>query len=111
MRAIASWLARLRTPSPDDLAEFLFRVFVPGRNSLDIDKWLIATCPQGEVKQFPRAGPPEAMSVIRLLDHKEAGRSLFEQQRLSTELAALFSLALDRRVDIPLEVAVRFERF
>jgi hypothetical protein len=49
------------------------------------------------------------MSVLGFFVSGDIASSITEQQQLSAELAALFSLAMDRRVDIPLEVAVQVQ--
>ena len=106
MRGLASWLDRLRASEHANLVQHFLRVFVPGIRPLDIDKWVVATDPQGPLISS-RVGSPEAWSVLRVCDH--AGRPAVELEKLSAEMAALISLALDRRVDIPFEVSIGSE--
>lgn len=105
MRAITSWLQRLPVP-PVSAVTVHSRVFVPGEAALDLDGWLLATFPQKNFPQTFKSGAPEAMAVLRFVDTPEAAQSLVETQRLLADFAALLSLALGRRVEIPFEAAV-----
>lgn len=106
MRTVAGWLDRLATLNAEkQFSELHFRVFVPGSKPLDIDRWLLTTFPQKPYPQAYKSGVPESLSVARIIDQTEATKSVFDTQRLLAELAAIFSLALDRRVEIPFEIA------
>lgn len=109
MEALAKWLLRLTAADQHKVAEHIYRVFVPGRTPLDLNDWLIATDPGGEVPAGFRGSSPESLSLFRLLDEKRPDRPIQEHQRLVLELAAAMTLALGRRVEIPHEIAMTIE--
>ena len=76
---------------------------------MDFDDWLITTEQPQSVPEGYRAGFPESMSVVAFVD--EAGRSqkVDDHHRLSADLAAALSVALERTIDIPLEMSTRVE--
>lgn len=103
MREIGKWLSRIA----DGIAfkTNQFRLLVPGNTRLSVDNWWVAVDARGPALASHSWGVPQASSTLHILDTQE-NRSLAEQQRLAAELAAMFSLALGRRVDVPLEVAI-----
>lgn len=109
MKAITSWLKRLRNIDHGQIIRHLFRVYVPGKQPLDITNWLIECEPRPIYSRNPNQNVTETMSVGWLVDEKRNLTSLFDQQRLSVELGALFSFALDRRVSIPFEVSLNIQ--
>jgi hypothetical protein len=77
-------------------------VIVPGTKPLDLNNWLLATDPAGQLPPG-RGSSPEAVSILSVMD--VANRPVPDQQRLATDLATVFSLALNRRIDIPHDIA------
>ncbi|OYT94045.1 MAG: hypothetical protein CFE43_01545 [Burkholderiales bacterium PBB3] len=58
--------------------------------------------------QSAQATGPESFSILRLPDEPGRPEGLHDRHRLGADLAAIFSLALDRRVVIPNDFAIQF---
>jgi len=102
MKSIVNWLRRVADITPDGgLAVRLFQVLVPGFEPLDIANWLISVDPQGALPSNIHASGPESLSMIRLPDLPGREANIHECHQLGSDLASLFSLALNVRVIIP----------
>lgn len=108
MKSLVAWLHRLAsvTPEAGPSIEY-FRVFVPGSDPLDIENWLFAVDPQGPVGITPQATGPESWSLLRLPDLPEKKANIDDRHRLGADLACLLSLALDRRVIVPVDFPIQ----
>lgn len=107
MKSLVTWLQRLSEVTPEEgLAINWFRVTVPGDQPLDITDWLLSIDPQGSLAHDMRATCPESWSVIRVPDLPGRETNLHDRHRFSYDLACLLSLALDRKVVIPIDFAV-----
>ena len=108
MKSLAAWLQRLAEVNPEEepIINF-FRVIAPGSESLDVTDWLLSIDPQGPLADDLRATCPESWSIIRVPDLPRQETNLHERHRFAADLASLLSLALDRKVVIPIDHAVQ----
>lgn len=74
---------------------------------MDFDNWLITTEQPHAVPDGYRAGYPELMSVVAFVDETGKSENVDDHHRLSADLAAVLSVALERTIDIPLEMSTR----
>ena len=109
MEELTAWLDRMRSQPPENLARFLFRLFVPGHQLMNYDKWLMTTEQPKAVPSGFRGGYPETAGLLALLDEKDEHRRVQVHQRLVSDLATVMSLAFTRRIDIPYELALTVE--
>jgi hypothetical protein len=108
MKSLVTWLQRLAVVTPDPGPEIsFFRVVVSGIDPLDVGNWLLSIDPQGPLGYEPRATGPESWSVMRVPDLPQGEINIHERHRLGTDIACLLSLALERRVVVPNDFAVR----
>jgi hypothetical protein len=108
MKSLVAWLQRLAIVSPDPGPEIsFFRVTVPGIDPLDVEDWLLSIDPQGPLGYDLRATGPESWSIMRVPDLPQGETNLHERHRLGADIACLLSLALERRVVVPNDFAVR----
>lgn len=107
MKALVDWLRRLAevTPKPGPSIS-IFRVSVSGNEPLDVDDWIFSIDPQGAVPNSVNATGPECWSLVKLPDLPRQETKLHDRHRLGAELASALSLALDRRVSIPNDIAI-----
>lgn len=107
MEAIASWLKRAEAlTAKSSVQATVFRAILFGNKSLDVDDWLITFEPHGPIQSTPHSLGTESLSLLRLLDEARQEINLHERHRLGADLAAAISLALDRRVVIPNDLAI-----
>jgi hypothetical protein len=108
MKSLTSWLHRLTliTGESGPKLEY-FRVFVSGKEALDIDDCLFTIDPQHSVSTDPFYGSPKAWSVLRLPEIQEVEMNIKNRHRFAVDLACVLSLALERRVVIPMDLPVR----
>lgn len=108
MKALVEWLRRLATvrPEPGPSVDY-FRVFVNGSSPLDVEAWLFSVDPMGRLPHAPYATGPESWSVLRLPDARRQEANVFDRHRLASELGCLLSLALGRRVLVPVDLALQ----
>lgn len=119
MKHLADWINRLRqvelqakeNPSSSNLVEYYFRVMVPGFNPLEIHKSLIAAQPLGKVEPRPGDSVPSSVSVLRIPDTKESAQPFKVHQQLISELAAILTLATERRIEIAHEIALQVKGY
>lgn len=106
MKSLVAWLERLATVTPE-LGPSInyFRVCVYGADPLDIPNWIFSVEPQGLTGHTPQALGPESWSVLRLPDAPNQEANLHARHRLGADLACLLSLALERRVIVPIDFA------
>ena len=109
MDQLVAWIERLQKAQVSDLAEYLFRSLVPGSQSLEIQGCMIAADPIGEIAPRPGDCSPASASLFRFLDVNEPNRSIEVHQQLVSEIAAILTLASERRVEIAHEIAMRVE--
>jgi hypothetical protein len=72
---------------------------------LDLDNFILRADPVTVFRDL-RGSAPEAVSLIWFADTDVAPAGLHHRQRLSAELAALLSVSINRRVNVPQEVSV-----
>lgn len=108
MKSIAAWFSRLAEATADSsLAVQHFRMILPAGSPLDLDGWLLATERGGPLPESIHSVGPELLEFLHLPDVHSESQVLDYRHRLASELAALFSLALGRRVSIKNELAFR----
>lgn len=107
MECLAAWLRRLPTLKATDARRTTLRMFSPGHQVMDFDDWLITTEQPRLVPEGYRAGFPEVVSVVAYVEEASRSQNMNEHHRLSTDLAAALSVALERTIDIPLEMSNR----
>ena len=108
METLARWLTRLESPSdPEAIRPYVLRLIAPGFEGLKLENFVIGATPLRALDKGLLSSSPEVLSHIVLLDTPEAVASLPDQQRRASDLAALFTLALERRVDIPPEITAK----
>ena len=108
MKSLTSWLHRLTLITGESGPKLdYFRVFVSGKEALDIDDWLFTIDPQHSVSTDPFYGNSKAWSVLRLPEIQEVEMNIKNRHRFSVDLACVLSLALERRVIIPMDLPVR----
>lgn len=107
MKSLVAWLRRLSEVTPEEgHAINWFRVTVAGEHPLDVADWLLSIDPQGPLSHDMRSTCPESWSIIRVPDLPQRGINLHDRHRFASDLACFLSLALDRRVVIPIDIAV-----
>ena len=106
MKELAAWVKRLHQIQPTDLAEYLFRAVVPGMQPLEMRGCMVATNPLGQIPARPGDSSPVSVSVFRFLDIKEKQPTL-QSHQLVYEIAALLTIATERRIEIPAELTFR----
>ncbi|MDP1558891.1 MAG: hypothetical protein Q8K59_12120 [Nitrosomonas sp.] len=75
---------------------------------MDITNWIFSIEPQDySGHNTPQATGPESWSVLRLPDTLKNEVNLDDRHRLGADLACLLSLALDRRVIVPVDLATQ----
>ena len=99
----------MRGAQDSSLQEYLLTVLAPGLQGLDLTDCIIAVEPKGTLNSRPGDSTPVSMSVLRYLDVVQENIKLEETQELADELAAIFSLATERRITIPKTQALRIE--
>ncbi|NJO67177.1 MAG: hypothetical protein HC832_07325 [Leptolyngbyaceae cyanobacterium RM1_405_57] len=109
MEQLVAWISRLQQSQVSDLAEYLFRATVPGSQALTIKECMISADPLGEIAPRPGDSTPVSASLFRFLDVNEPSRSIEVHQQLVSEIAAVLTLASERRVEIAHEIAMRVE--
>lgn len=107
MEALASWLTRLRTLQSEQAERVLMRLFAPGHETLDFDNWLMTTEQPTKVPPGFRGGGPETVALLAYLDVAGQSQNVFHQHRMAVDLATVMTLAFERRIDIPIEVAAQ----
>ncbi len=99
MKSLVNWLKRLtlitREAGP---GLSYFRVFVSGNKALDINSWLFTIDPQHFV-----SSEHEFWSVLRLPVPDAPNMNINDRHRLAVDLACVLSLALERRVIVPID--------
>lgn len=107
MKSLIAWLHRLTAVTADPGPEIsYFRVAVAGVDPLDVENWLLSIDPQGPLGYDLRATGPESWSIMRVPDLPQREVNLHDRHRLGADLACLLSLALERRVVVPNDLAV-----
>ena len=109
MESLAHWLHRLSKIEPSDVERTVLRVFVPGHSVMNFDQWLMTTEQPCRVPPGFRSPFPESVAVLAFLEDKRFSRNAPHQHRLSADIAAAMSLALERRIEIPYEISVRVD--
>ena len=99
----------MRGAQDSSLQEYLLTVLAPGLQGLDLKDCIIAADPKCTLAPRPGDSTPVSMSVLRYLDVVQENIKLEETQELADELAAIFSLATERRIIIPKTQALRIE--
>ncbi|NBQ67857.1 MAG: hypothetical protein EBU46_03085 [Nitrosomonadaceae bacterium] len=106
MKSLTDWLKRLTLITGEAGPELnYFRVFVSGKEALDIDGWLFTIDSQHSVS-LPISSGHESWSVLRLPDIPGTEVNIRNRHRLAVDLACVLSLALDRRVIVPIDLPV-----
>lgn len=106
MKSLTDWLKRLALITGEAGSELdYFRVFVSGKEALDIDGWLFTIDSQHSVS-LPISSGHESWSVLRLPDIPETEVNIRNRHRLAVDFACVLSLALDRRVIVPIDLPV-----
>lgn len=106
MKSLANWLKRLALVTGEVGSRFsYFRVFVSGNNALElnIDDWLFTIVPQHFV-----SSEHEFCSLLRLPEPDASEINIKDRHRFSVDLACVLSLALERRVIVPIDLPVLF---
>lgn len=102
MKSLVNWLKRLALITGEAGPELdYFRVFVSGNKALDINSWLFTIDPQHSV-----SSEYECWSVLRLPEPDVAEVNVKNRHRFAVDLACVLSLALERRVIVPIDVPV-----
>jgi hypothetical protein len=117
MKHLTDWINRLRqneiqsreNPNAPSLAEYCFHIMVPGFKPLEIHKSLITVQPLGRVNPRPGDSGPTSVSVWRFPDTNDPHRPFEIHQQLVSEMAAILTLATERRIEIAREFALRVE--
>lgn len=109
MENLARWLRRLNDKAPSEVARMTLRLFVPGHSVMDIDGWLLTTEQPTAVPPGFRSGLPESMALLAYVDEEEFSKNVAIQHQLSVDIAAAMSVALERRIDIPFEIALQVQ--
>ncbi|OQW41793.1 MAG: hypothetical protein A4S08_12115 [Proteobacteria bacterium SG_bin4] len=102
MKSLANWLKRLALITGEAGPKFnYFRVFVSGNKAIDIDSWLFTIDPQHSV-----SSESEFWSVLRLPEPDALEMDIKNRHRFAVDLACVLSLALERRVIVPIDIPV-----
>lgn len=102
MKSLTNWLKRLALITGKAGPKFdYFHVFVSGNKALDINSWLFTIDPQHSV-----FSEREFWSVLRLPEPDASDMNINNRHRLAVDLACVLSLALERRVIVPLDVPI-----
>lgn len=102
MKSLVNWLRRLALITGEAGPKLdYFRVFVSGNKALDINNWLFTIDPQHSV-----SSEHEFWSVLRLPEPDVAEINVKNRHRFAVDLACVLSLALERRVIVPIDVPV-----
>ena len=109
MESLARWLEGLATAKPSTVRRHIVRMFVPGHAVMDLDGWLMTTEQPRAVPAGFRGGYPESMVLLAYLDDATFAQNAIHHHRLAADIAAAMSVALERRIDIPFEIAARIE--
>lgn len=107
MESLAAWLKRLNEATPGALCQTHLRMFIPGHGVMNYDDWLITTEQPSSVPVGLRGGYPESVALMAYVDHANYAQNAAHHQRLSADIASAMSVALERRIEIPYEVAVQ----
>lgn len=109
MECLSDWLKWLHGAKPSDARRTIVRMFSPGHQVMDFDDWLITTEQPRPVPEGYHAGFPESVSIVAYIEETGRSQNMEDHHRLSKDLAAVLSVALERTVEIPLEMSVRAE--
>jgi hypothetical protein len=107
MEGLKEWLRRLSTIAPSEVERVTLRMFVPGKEAMDLDNWIMTTEQPTEIPFGLRGSFPQSATLLAYPDSAGYASNAIQQNRLSADIAAVLSLALERQVDIPYELAVR----
>ncbi len=106
MKSLVNWLRRLALITGETGPKLdYFRVFVSGKEALNIDSWFFTIDPQYSVS-FTQSSGHETWSVLRLPDIPEMEVNIKNRHRFAVDLACVLSLALERRVIVPIDLPV-----
>lgn len=106
MKSLINWLQRLALITGESGLQLnYFRVFVSNKEALDIDGWLFTIDPQYSVSLALSSGH-ESWSVLRLPEIPEMEVNIKNRHRFAVDLACVLSLALERRVIVPIDLPV-----
>jgi len=105
MESLAAWLRRLGRVEPNEIGRTIVRIFLPGHTFMNYDHWLMTTEQPTSVPSGFRGSYPESISLLAYPDDACYSRNAPHHHRLTTDIAAVMSIALERRVEIPYEVA------
>ena len=107
MENLAAWLRRLPSmKDPKNVRRMTLRMFVPGHCVMDFDNWLFTTEQPTSVPAGFRAAFPESMALLAYLEAADYADNAHHNCRLAIDIATAMSLALERRIDLPFEVAL-----
>jgi hypothetical protein len=102
MKSLTNWLKRLTLITGEAGPELsYFRVLVSGDKALDINSWLFTIDPQHSV-----SSEHELWSVLRLPEPDVPEINVKNRHRFAVDLACVLSLALERRVIVPIDVPI-----
>lgn len=107
MESLAAWLTRLAGAKPNDLVRTVLRIFIPGQAVMNFDDWLMTTEQPTAVPLGFRGSYPESMALLAYPDEAGYAQNAVHHHRLSADIAAAMSVALERRIEIPYEIAAR----
>lgn len=109
MEAIAKWLERLSSAQAANLRDYLLPVLTPGFHGLDIYDCLIAAEPKGPIPARPGDTSPVSMAILHYVDVAQENINISQSEELAGELAAILSLATDRKINVPNALAFQVE--
>jgi hypothetical protein len=106
MRSIAEWLTRLHDLTPAASKEVLARLTVPGANGIHLTNAILGLEPLHQPPRRPGETHPTTIVLLRYLDEKPKATNLPASFSITTDLAALLTLAANRRIEAAPEFTV-----
>jgi hypothetical protein len=101
LQKIANWLDRIAALKPDEAKESIYRVILPGDETVGFTDTIVKLEHIGVAPARPGSTNPDTISILRLFDTSPPG---LVPALVAQELGAVLALASDRRVEVAMEI-------